>query len=400
MTTLRNSVWLFFGKFAGVITSLITTILIAKQLGDVGFGMFAYLGATVSIFSTIAAFGTEVSLTRSVARAESDSLELGPALSLQIFLSLVLIAFTLLAGSTWIQDPITLHALFLFVFILFPTAIHSTLLSGLKGLQKMHAFSMLLLSDQLVFLAGILLIREPTITTIILLLITSKVIAMCIVIAYFKATGLKVSLSRFLDKEELRRMLTSGGWITTGILLSMIMQRAGILFLERHAEGQELGWFAFANRLTELLKLAPAAYYGALFPALVSGQRNTSQAQKLPWKLFLLIGTGIILALLLISPLITRFFSEYSPSILLFQILCMGLLPFLMKQYLAVHLLALGKERILFIATSITFFISIPVFHFSTVHFQSHGLVWGINLLIVLELMLLIALKSLSSLRH
>ncbi len=400
MTTLRNSIWLFFGKFAGVIISLITTILIAKLLGDAGFGMFAYLSATISIFSTITSFGTEVSLTRSIALSKSSSLEIGPALSLQLGLSLVLITFTFLTGEIWIQDSTALRTLFLFVFILFPTALNSTLLSSLKGLQKMHAFSMLLLSDQLIFLVGLLMLNEPSIQTIILLLTGSKLITSAIVIGYFRSAGLKVSLSKFLDRWELQGILTVGGWITMGVMLSMITQRASILFLERHAENQELGWFAFANRLVELLKLAPAAYYAALFPALVIARGDSSSPPVIPWKLFIFIGIGIILMFFLISPLITCFFSEYNPSISLFKILCIGLVPFLAKQYIAVQLLSMGNERVLFFSTSITFLISIPVFHFSTLYFQSLGLVWGINLLIVLELLLLMVFKSLSLLKH
>ena len=397
MKDLKNTFWLLFSKFSGLVISLGSTYLIARSLGGMGYGVFAYLGSVFSVFSILSTFGLDIVQTRRVASSTASIINLGPVATAQLTLSAILYLLAFLLPTLGLIPSDKFGNLSLYLLLLFPTACISALWASLKGQSKMNVFSAMTTLDGLLQLVGILLFlsKSPTVEQLIWILLISKMAALAVSVVYFRFAAIPVSFS-IREPGVFRILLKSGGWISVGVILTTILQRSAILFLEQFTSDSELGYFAFANRLLDILKFLSAAYYGALFPMLVSNVHEREKKLPNPTLFILITLSGAFIFSLMAEKLIESILPEFISAVPVFLILLSGLLPFLIKQYFAVKLLALGKEREVAISAILTFFIAIPLYYYGASTYRSVGLAWCINIGLVAELAVLLVVSKLT----
>ncbi|TRX51651.1 flippase [Fulvivirga sp. M361] len=100
-TSFKNSIWLFYDKFSKLFFSFLTTIYIARHLGEELFGELNYALAVCSIFFSISSIGLNSIVRRELLWTESEKYSiLATALLLRIITSLILFLVVVLFSYT------------------------------------------------------------------------------------------------------------------------------------------------------------------------------------------------------------------------------------------------------------------------------------------------------------
>ncbi|MBF2066081.1 MAG: oligosaccharide flippase family protein [Calothrix sp. C42_A2020_038] len=140
-------------------SSLISSILIARLLGQKSFGEFAMINSTIVALGNFAGFGLGITTTKYVAELRlSNPLRLGNVLGLcniitiiiGAFFSFIIFVFSSTLASNFLNSPQLINALRLGCLLIFFNAIHEMqigILSGFeayKNLAKVNFFSSLI----------------------------------------------------------------------------------------------------------------------------------------------------------------------------------------------------------------------------------------------------------------
>ena len=75
LRVLKNIIFILLSKFVDPLFSLILVVTIAKQLGVEGFGQYAFIKATFTIFAVVANLGLDHFVIREIARDKKQTLK-------------------------------------------------------------------------------------------------------------------------------------------------------------------------------------------------------------------------------------------------------------------------------------------------------------------------------------
>ncbi len=119
-----NSAWLLIARVIVQLQLLALTVMVARSLGQAGFGQYTLIASIIVLGNVFTTFGTDTLLIRHVAqRRRADDPQLSAALLLQTGLTLFFVAavwlWTALAKQ---KNPEFILALRLYSLSLFPLA--------------------------------------------------------------------------------------------------------------------------------------------------------------------------------------------------------------------------------------------------------------------------------------
>ncbi|MCA9926088.1 MAG: oligosaccharide flippase family protein, partial [Anaerolineales bacterium] len=81
----QNAFWLLLARLGGQALMLLFTVLVARRLGEVGLGQYAFIAAMLFVGNVFTTFGMDTYLIREIARAEREPFApIGRALQLQL----------------------------------------------------------------------------------------------------------------------------------------------------------------------------------------------------------------------------------------------------------------------------------------------------------------------------
>lgn len=392
---------------------------LGRGLGDAGFGQYSFVMTWLLSLMLLAEFGLSTVLTRDLAaqpeqthRYLLNSIAGKTVLSSPFLIILFFFAPQLAAG----QSPAVITSLRWGIIFFYTGLIYSSFTAIFRAHQRMSPILWLTLSGQTVLLGGtlILILNQQPLFLIIAWAGLSQLLQCMLAFIFYqklnlsgrgaseisgrgttlrlprRATArfaptccnirlkfwtdlpgrelegfegnrgeLKVPTTspRFLfsDMPGLRRLIAKAWPFALAGLLAALQLRANSLILAYMAGDQALGWYAAANRFVETGKQFPAAFYGALLPALaaLAGSSQSEQSETLRQTLIQarlgLLAFGIIAslgALFLAQPILTLTYgSNYRPATLSLQLLTFTLIPNSQNSILIIYLYACGDEK-------------------------------------------------------
>ena len=87
----KNILWTVLSRFGAQGIAVISNLLLARYLGSIGFGEYAFVSAVVLIGNALTTFGMDMVLIRKIS-ATQDYSDLPAALVIQLLISIVFIA--------------------------------------------------------------------------------------------------------------------------------------------------------------------------------------------------------------------------------------------------------------------------------------------------------------------
>jgi len=390
-----NSLWLLIARASSQGLMILFTVLVARYLGQVGLGQYAFVAAVVFLGNVLTTFGLDTLLIREVARTREEQGSVGagelgsrgageqrsrgefasappypsasaPLLTAGLWLQLGLSALfiggiTVAAGWLPNKTPETVLALRLYSLSLIPLAFTTVFSASLRAHERMDLILVLNLLSAAVQTGGALALLGAGGGLVALVAFLLAVQSLTALVAggmcFRRLPGFALAVR--VPGALLGRMLRLGAPLAAVAVLMVAYQRMEVLALSLLADDAATGWFAAAARITDALKMLHYAYFGAVFPLMsrlavdaplpgVNASPRTVERRLYRASFSLLLGFGLGTALIvtpLASPVIRLLYGAgYGPSVPALQILVWALVPFAVSSHVFFWLVSNGRE--------------------------------------------------------
>lgn len=277
--TIRDVQWSFLSLITASLAHLLLRIVIGKELGSSGLGLYT-LVFTIYLFGMqFAAFGFGEALTKYIAEYENDISKIKEWISsgtIGSIISGLLMGIILYSFSTFISvnffhisemiTPLRITAL-CFPFI----AIQKTVIGILNGSRKMNHFALInILQNTSVFLTSIFFVFFLKMGVIGA---TIGFVAPTIIIGVISLLYIRNQFflpSRLLLRVILKEMTWFGFYIVLGNSIGMIIAQIGSLLIGRFMGETDVGYYAVAGILIQGMTLLPSAVQRVTAPAIAT----------------------------------------------------------------------------------------------------------------------------------
>jgi O-antigen/teichoic acid export membrane protein len=267
-----NSFWLVLTRLVTQAQLVIFTALIARRLGETGFGQYAFITSIVFLGNVLTTFGTDTYIIRELAHSNDPETPLLPAaLWIQILLSIAFIAAVIPAAAALPNKTVqTVLGLQLYSLALIPLAFYTIYSSVLRAYQRMDLYLIANLVTILVQTVGAwFVVTSPgSLLNLVILLFVTQLIS-----ALFAGILCRLKIPEFrlpimLPWQSIRAVLIAVWPLALLSGLGVLYSRLGILTLSFLRGDAATGLFSASARVVESLKTVHIAVLGALLPAL------------------------------------------------------------------------------------------------------------------------------------
>lgn len=402
-----NSIWLLLARAGSQSLLLFFTILVARALGEVGLGQYAFAAAVVYVGNVFTTFGLDTLLIRETARKRhgDDSL-LTTALALQLGLSaLFVLGVLLLSPLLGGQKPETLVALRLYSLSLLPLAFATAYSAVLRGFERMDLYLVYVLGTAVAQTLGALIILRAGagLRDLMALLVAVQILGALLAWLLCRH-GVPGFAHRWaITPDRLRATLRAGTPLAFLMVLAVVYQRLGVFALSAVAGDAATGWYSAAARLVEAGKILPYAVFGALFPVMARGAVWT-QGSGRKWSFWGLLSFALLAALVLNrwgAALVGWLYGPgYAPAAAALGSLAWSLLPFVVTLRLSFELVAARREREAVVALLVALGGTAVLLTLFIPRHGPIGAAWAVVLGETLQATLLLALRTTKSPGH
>lgn len=338
-----NAVALVAARIGAATGSIVVATVAARHLGESEFGTYAAVIVGGFVANTIATFGTDTLIVRSTARGRSNSI-VRESIGLQ--LSIVAVMLAAAASSVVVFGSNALPVLVQAVGLL--AGVWATAATAvLRGRERMDLAAVTTVVGALVGVLGAFVAR--TVDSSVTGYITAAVVAQFVVAAMAVALAARVrqphSGNRTWWPTFERTIWTEARPFAGMVVASAAVASVGVLSLKLVGDDLATGQYAAANRIAEALRLAPAALFGAAFPAMSRGIHLSARYRSGVRLLTYVMAAASMTTILLADRIIELVFDGFEDASVLLKILAIGLLPALARLRWSFELIADGAER-------------------------------------------------------
>ena len=362
--------------------TLLFTLAVARTLGDQGFGQFAFISAVVAIANVVTTFGQDTILIRDVAAGHPAGAPNGlfsAALLIQLGLSALFIAALLVIGPRLgNQTAETQTALLVAALSLIPLAYSTVLSAILRGRGRMGAFALFSCATAAILGLGALVLwrRGGDLLDAAFILLTAQIGGAIVAFVLYRRVSVWPGRWPRPARRQLSRAWRTGSVLAGLMILAVLYQRLDVLLLSLLAGDAATGYYAAAARILEALKILPGAFFGALLPILVAGERpDIRHAYRRSFAA--LLGLSVVLAALtaaLARPLIAWLFGpDFMPAVAPLRIISWSLPLTIVTFKLSFDLVARGQERFAGLSMLLTLLVAAPATYLLIAHWSLLG---------------------------
>ncbi|MDR3572767.1 MAG: flippase [Anaerolineaceae bacterium] len=359
-----NSFWLVLTRLITQAQLVVFTAVIARRLGEIGFGQYAFITSIVFLGNVVTTFGTDTYIIRELARSEDSKASLlTAALWIQILFSIAFIAIIIPTVAIYPNKTAqTVLGLQFYSLALIPLAFYTVYSSVLRAYQRMDLYLGANLVTILVQTVGawFVVTGQGSLLRLIFLLFITQCIS-----AIFAGILCKWQIPEFhlflkLPWKSVRTVIKSVWPLALLSGLGVLYTRLGILTLSFLSGDAATGLFSASARVVEALKTVHIAVLGALLPALsqlgsliipdTESRTNESAANNLFRHSFfwlLLIAIGIAMAATFMArPIISILYGQaYLQGIFFLQILVWLLVPYSINASVTIRWITRNHEK-------------------------------------------------------
>lgn len=326
-------------RIGNVAVLFATTVVLSRAMGVEGYGVLSLLILNAAVFNLLTSFGVDSGIAFSAASNPENKNYLAGVILVVVLLQLLLLLLVdwvcfVVTGNWWLstgsQNGSWLGLLFLASLSLQEKC--AALLNGshlYTTCNKIIFFGNLIAVLILVFVAIYTDARDVS-TYLRLYIFLSAIQALAIL--FVSKSRLRFVADIRFSIELWRPFLRYSFLVFITNLVQFLAYRADLWLIDifRH-DKTELGWYAVAVRLVQLLWLFPVLFASIIFPK-VSRAKEAYDHHEMLSLLRMLNGinlVGGILLFFLIKPLLLLFFGpQYAPVVPAFQLLLPGVVFF------------------------------------------------------------------------
>ncbi len=362
----RNTAVALAGTTAQKMLAFVTTLVLARGLGQEGFGTYSFVGVYIFFFSFLVDLGMERVVTRGLAEApERLGRLLGNALMLRLALAAVAVIAAyvvalLLDVSGEVRYCILLAALGL------PLSVDILFRSYFQSQYQVHYIYFITLPSTVSFLGLAALCVHWSLPVHAIfyagLLNAGVTLGLLLVI-----TLPRIRLSLRPEPALMRELLRDAGEVGLFVLLFMLAMRIDQILLFKLRGAGEVGRYAVGVRVTEALSILPEALMMTVFPVLASTRVSAPERFEQTYRLAFKYLSAVILPVALLLTILRREFVTgvfgvaYGDSTAPLVILAWGMF-FAYAGSVYLNLLIIGhRQRLLLLVSGVAVAVNIAV---------------------------------------
>jgi O-antigen/teichoic acid export membrane protein len=355
MSITKNSTILFSTQIVGLITGIFTSIVVSRTLGPSLRGVY-FIATTVSfLIVSLGNLGLDFTNTYMLAKGKYS---LGEVNSNSIWASVgiwLMVLVVYLLTHSYLHSNILKgveQSYMLFVVVcLTPLSLYTHLWGGMMvGLNRISLLSVFGITSGIIGAISSFLVLVVFKWGIWGLLIQSAILGVIFVLVrlYFIAKIDKLTLS--FNPRLLKEALHFGFRGQIGNVAGHILTRADIFIVNYFSGVTGVGYYSLSASLAQKIYLVANPIMTASNPRITGAPREESErltAQVTRHIIFLV--AGIIILLWIFAPWVIPFAygTEFSPAVVPFRILSLGVLPEIVALIMAVYITGqLGKPQI------------------------------------------------------
>ncbi len=281
----KNAAVLLASQTVGKILRFLLVIFIARYLGNIGFGKYAFAISFTILFSILADMGLNTLITREIARDRSRaSTYLGSALITKFTLALITFAVIAIVINLMHYPNATITAVYIAAFALIFNSLSSTLTTVYQAFERMEYGAIidvsvgalaLVLTLLVIFLRyGLLVVMSVyLLQSIVSLTLNSLIVSKKFVKPIFM-------LNRKLGFDLLRTAVPMG---LAGIFVT-IYYRIDTVMLSTMKGDAVVGWYSAAYSLIFGLMFIQSSFNTAIFPVLSRLSTDSPNSLKMVYE--------------------------------------------------------------------------------------------------------------------
>lgn len=354
LRVLKNSTLLSFAVLLERGLGFVLAWYVARILGPEIWGEYSTALSFVTIAVAIAPWGFLILLPRKISRNLDHTSKLLTNASLIGGITSILTMGLLIAVVLLLNYPAQVETLILMgiLFVVLPQTEASIFEAAITGLEKMEWIFIARFPLSILRVAGSLLLLALGFNIEVLFIILG-IYYFCVflIYVYFFRESLK-SFRLQIDRSLMALLVRQAIPFVIIVSLTQVFLQADRIFLSKLRDTETVGIYATGAMLIQLVYMVAPAIMTSLFPGLSRAHRKTQEHfSKLVSQIFKLLLVGVfplvIVIVSLASVMILLVFGDsYEPSIIVLQILALGILPSFLSRLLYRVLLASDNERL------------------------------------------------------
>ena len=318
----RNILVTISAEIVTKIFGLILTIIIARYLGDSGFGIYSFIITMMMLFQVLADFGLDTMTIRDISKDTGNASSLlSNILLLKICLSLINFLFMVFAIGLMHKPPAIVYGTYIAGLSVIFFSLANTFSSVFNAYEKMYVKSFILVVAKaltLILTVLAVVLKKDFIALIIIILVSEMFRTSLSVAIYSKYFG-RVNLR--IDPTLCKKLFFAALPFALISLVSLIYFKIDIIMLSLMKNDQVVGWYSAAYALLAALLFISDAYNLSIFPVLSRYAVSAKDLLAFGWersvKYLLMISVPIATGTTVLADKIIVLFykSGYSPAV-------------------------------------------------------------------------------------
>ncbi|MBI3037331.1 flippase [Candidatus Woesearchaeota archaeon] len=358
-TIAKNTLFLTVGELTSRVLSFLLVIAIARHLGNVGLGAFAFAFAFMDILLNVADLGLPTYLMREIAKdKQKASSYISNILGLRLIMAPIVIAAGIIAA---LLSASTAETQILVILATLGTAIsflNDPFRSVFLAYERASYYSIVIIIERAIFtVAGIAMLASGrgliyVVSFFALGQLVSLLITTTIVRKKFTAFSIRFETSGIIQ------MLKSSVMFGGASLLRMINQRVDVLMLSAMHGFAATGIYSSASRITESLRFMPLVLIAAVFPVMsrlhLQSKETLSALYEKTIHYLLIIIVPMIIGITIIADRATVFFygGAFAPAADVLRLLILAESLLFLHYIMGFLLGAINKQHLFTISTA------------------------------------------------
>ncbi len=363
-----NTGWLFVGQIVSLLISFFVGAFIARHLGPEYYGILNYVISFVTIFGIFFCFSFDAVLSREFIKHPEKEKELLGTFWLVKLIGgiLTLVSATLFALFAQF-DHLTFLLIVIFstYFIIQSTSVISLFFQA--KVQSKKSSKAQIAGNILSSILKIAWLFSGTgLIWLILIYISDVLFNGIFLIYYYQRSGGRLRYWRYSWEQGKKFLRAAWLLMFSGLAIFAILKIDQIIIGEL-LNKTAVGYYAVADKLTEVWDFIPRMICVSLFPAIInarmtSGQVYNKRLKRLYWLMFILAILIMIFTLAISKPLILWLFGgDYYASINILRVYILSLPGIFLFTAANQRLLAESREKVIFIANFIGLAINVSL---------------------------------------
>ena len=272
----ENTSFLFIGNVGSKIVSLLSVILIARYLGDAGYGIYSFVFAFTSFFSIISELGISQVVVREISRSpEIAGKIVGNAILIKTVLSVLAFIAAIFSINIMGYPPETIKAVQIAALVLL-VDIFNTYSAIYEANLKMKYPIFFLTIGNLLMLGLIVFITYFDLGLNLIILATVSVSATKNLLMFLFSTRFtKVNFD--IDYQVCKYLLKSSLPLALSSVFIIIYYRIDTVMLSMMVGDAAVGIYSAGYRISETFMIIPSILMTSIFPLMSKYRGNSEQ---------------------------------------------------------------------------------------------------------------------------